>query len=91
MSDLLTTPEAAAYLRLSPRTLENWRVRGQGPRFRKLGDRVLYAQGDLDRWQEVRERGSTSDTGPLEPPPSPRAALHALPPRRRTRASRAKY
>ena len=93
MSDLLTTTEAAAYLRLSPRRLENWRWRGGGPRFRKLGDRVLYVQGELDRWQEARDRVSTSDTGPQEPlppPPSPRAALHALPPRRR-RASRAPH
>jgi len=33
---------------------------------------------------------STSDPGPLPPPPTPRAALHALPPRRR-RASRAPH
>lgn len=98
MPELLTTTEAAAYLRLSPRTLENWRWRGGGPRFRKLGDRVLYAQGDLDRWQEVRERTSTSDPGPLHhdpeplpPAPTPRAAVLALPPRRGRRGSRAKY
>jgi excisionase family DNA binding protein len=92
MSDLLTTHEAAAYLRLSPRTLENWRVRGGGPRFRKLGDRVLYAQAELDQWQAARDRTSTSDPAPMDPlppPPTPRAAVHALPPRRR--ASRAKY
>jgi hypothetical protein len=93
MPDLLTTPEAAAYLRLSPRTLENWRWRGEGPRFRKLGDRVLYALVELDRWQAARDRTSTSDPGPLEPlppPPTPRAALLALPPRRR-RGSRAPH
>jgi hypothetical protein len=87
---LLNTVDAAAYLRLSYRTLQNWRVRGGGPRYVKLGDRVLYAQGDLDAWVDEQTRTSTSDPGPLPPPPTPRAALHALPPRRR-RASRAKY
>jgi len=37
--------------------------------------------------EDILSRTSTSD--PLPPPPTPRAALHALPPRRR--ASRAKY
>jgi len=95
MSDLLTTPEAAAYLRLSPRTLENWRVRGGGPRFRKLGDRVLYDQGELDRWQAARDRTSTSDPGPMDPlpplPPAPSARVLALTTPRRRRASRAPH
>ena len=86
---LLNTADAAAYLCLSRRTLENWRVRGGGPRFHKFGDRVLYAQADLDAWVDHQARTSTSDPGPLPPPPPPRAAVHALPPRRR--ASRAKY
>ena len=33
----LTNDEAAAFLRLSPRTLEKQRVIGGGPRFRKFG------------------------------------------------------
>ena len=36
-TDLLTTEEAAKYLRLSPRTLERYRVTGEGPRFLKVG------------------------------------------------------
>jgi excisionase family DNA binding protein len=89
MTDLLTTHEAASYLRLSPRTLENWRVRGSGPRFHKFGDKVLYEQHDIDTWVAEQARTSTSDPGPLPPPPTPRAALHALPPRRR--GSRAQH
>ena len=83
---LLTTADAAAYLRLSPRTLEAWRLSGGGPRYRKLGHRVVYTQGDIDTWVEAQTRTSTSDPGPL--PPTPRAAVHELPTRR---ASRAKY
>ena len=45
--EFLTNDEAAAFLRLSPRTLEKQRVLGGGPRYRKFGARVLYAVGDL--------------------------------------------
>lgn len=64
---LLTTDEAGAYLRLSPRTLETYRVTGEGPVFVKLGKRVFYEQRALDEWLELRRRRSTSDPGP--PPP----------------------
>jgi excisionase family DNA binding protein len=67
---LLTTMEAAAYMRLSPRTLETWRLRGGGPHYRKLGDRVLYTQADLDTWLEGQTRTSTSDPGPERRPPT---------------------
>lgn len=42
----VTNDEAAAFLRLSPRTLEKQRVIGGGPRFRKFGRRVMYAIPD---------------------------------------------
>lgn len=50
-SPLLTTIEAAAFLRLSPVTLESDRVtkRLRIP-FRRLGRRVLYHRADLNRW-----------------------------------------
>ena len=57
----LTNAEAAAVLRLSPRTLEKLRVNGGGPRFRKFGSRVIYARGDLDEWANARVCESTSD------------------------------
>lgn len=61
---LLTTIEAAKYLRLSPRTLERLRVQGDGPRFMKAGRglraRVLYTAGDLHDWIQHRY-GSTSE------------------------------
>ena len=44
--EFLTNDEAAAFLRLSPRTLEKQRVLGGGPRYRKFGASVLYALGD---------------------------------------------
>ena len=57
----LTNDEAAAYLRLSPRTLEKQRVIGGGPRFRKFGRRVLYAIQDLETWANARACEMTSD------------------------------
>ena len=57
----LTNDEAAAFLRLSPRTLEKQRVIGGGPRFRKFGRRVLYAIDDLEAWADARSFEMTSD------------------------------
>ena len=57
----LTNDEAAAFLRLSPRTLEKLRVEGGGPRFRKFGRRVLYAIDDLESWANARVFVITSD------------------------------
>ena len=62
-NDLLTTKEAAIYLRRSPRTLERYRVTGEGPLFLKVGRCVLYRIRDLDRWLAGKERRSTSDPG----------------------------
>lgn len=62
-STLLDTNEAAAYLHISPRTLEGWRVRGGGPVFVKLGRRVLYDEYDLEEFVDSARRESTSDPG----------------------------
>ncbi|WP_415845008.1 helix-turn-helix transcriptional regulator [Stutzerimonas zhaodongensis] len=57
----LNNDEAAAFLRLSPRTLEKQRVIGGGPRFRKFGRRVMYAQADLLAWADARCFETTFD------------------------------
>ena len=57
----LDNVQAAAYLKLSPRTLEKQRVNGGGPRFRKLGRRVVYAVADLEKWANARICDNTSD------------------------------
>lgn len=49
-NETLTTPQAAAYLSLSPNTLNRWRWTGDGPRFVKLGRSVRYRLNDLDAW-----------------------------------------
>jgi hypothetical protein len=57
----LTNNEAAAFLRLSPRTLEKQRVIGGGPRFHKFGRRVMYALTDLEAWASERSFETTFD------------------------------
>ena len=57
----LNNGEAAAYLHLSPRTLEKQRVVGGGPKFRKFGRRVVYAFEDLESWASARACDTTSD------------------------------
>ena len=47
-SPWMTTDQAAAYLQVSPGTLRNWRVDGQGPRAHTVGRIVRYNVGDLD-------------------------------------------
>ncbi len=59
----LDTRAAAAHLGLSPRTLDRYRVSGEGPEFYKLGSRVRYRLADLEAWAESRRRRSTSDEG----------------------------
>ena len=47
----LTTPQAADYLKCTPRWLERLRQMGGGPTYAKLSKRkVLYAKADLDAW-----------------------------------------
>ena len=50
MSKKLNTQEAADFLGLRASTLEAWRCRKLGPRYAKLGRRVLYDQNDLEIW-----------------------------------------
>ena len=57
----LTNEEAAMFLKLSPRTLDKFRVLGGGPKFRKFGRRVIYALDDLENWANSRICESTSD------------------------------
>jgi predicted DNA-binding transcriptional regulator AlpA len=59
----LRTPEAARFLGLSGRTLEKHRTYGTGPRYSKLGGRVVYRLEDLQAWVELGAKASTSDPG----------------------------
>lgn len=59
----LTQNELAARWSLSPRTLEQWRWRGVGPRYLKLGGRVAYRLVDIETFETTRLHENTA--GPL--------------------------
>jgi hypothetical protein len=52
--DLLTEQEAADALNCAVRTLRNWRALRKGPRYRKIGTRMVrYHRADLAEFQHV--------------------------------------
>ena len=93
MSDTYLLPdEAATYLRVAVKTLTKWRGQGKGPPYRKVaGSLIRYVQSELDAWMmtQLVVPAHLLEDEPLPLPPTPRAAVHALPPRRR--ASKTKY
>ena len=46
----LSTGKAAALLAISTRTLNRFRENGTGPRYHRLGQRIVYAREDLLDW-----------------------------------------
>jgi predicted DNA-binding transcriptional regulator AlpA len=77
----LRTPEAARIVGLSIRTLEKHRIYGTGPRYFKLGGRVVYRLEDLQAWVESAAKTSTSDPGKATVLPAKRHSA-AVPPQR---------
>ena len=59
---LLTTDEAAEYLRVSVSFLMKKRLQGDGPRFRKIGRSVRYTETDLEAYLRQSARTSTSES-----------------------------
>jgi hypothetical protein len=58
----LNEKQAAQYLTISPRTLQEYRLKGGGPRFVKVGRRKLaYDIHDLIAYMDANKRCSTSD------------------------------
>jgi len=56
----LNTRDAAKFLGLSAYTLEAWRHRGGGPKFRKFGKAVRYADADLEAFVKASARDNTA-------------------------------
>lgn len=61
-SPFLNNGQAAFYVGLHWRTLENMRARGEGPRWRKHGRYVRYHIDDLDHWSRSNGKGGRKDT-----------------------------
>jgi hypothetical protein len=62
-SPFLSNAQAAFYIGLHWRTLENMRGRGEGPRFRKHGRYVRYHIDDLDDWSRSNGQKPRRDGG----------------------------
>ena len=56
--------ELAARWNISHLTLERWRWSGEGPRFMKVGGRVVYRLEDVEAYERTQLRDSTADTTP---------------------------
>ena len=63
-SPFMTPQEAAAFLRLDQRTLDNMRQRGTGPVYSKHGGRVVYRRNDLIDWSNENRRRTTTEKVP---------------------------
>jgi hypothetical protein len=63
----LDQDELAERWLISPRTLEQWRWQGRGPRYLKIGGRVVYRLSDIEGFEAANLRAGASDlpgTGP---------------------------
>ncbi|MFJ6261572.1 helix-turn-helix domain-containing protein [Rhodococcus erythropolis] len=49
---LLTVDQAAEHLSISAAALRNWRMKGHGPSYMKLGSAVRYDTEALDDWMD---------------------------------------
>ena len=56
----LNQVELAARWTISHRTLERWRWTGEGPRFVKIGGRVVYRLEDVEAYEAAQLRLSTA-------------------------------
>ena len=63
--EMLSQGQLASRWQISPRTLEQWRWLGKGPKFLKIGARVLYRNSDVTAFEQAQVCQNTS--GPLPP------------------------
>lgn len=53
--ELMTTAQAAQILKISPRTLEAWRLQGIGPNYIRISGRCIrYTNSALDEWLQAQ-------------------------------------
>lgn len=61
MKKLLDTVGASPLVGAAPKTMENWRTSGFGPKFIKAGRRVFYDPEDIEEWKAAHRFASTSE------------------------------
>ena len=52
--ELLTAQQVAEKYPVAEATLKYWRHRRTGPRYARLGRRIVYRQSDLDAWVDAQ-------------------------------------
>jgi hypothetical protein len=57
-----TPGEVAEYLRKPVKTLAEWRSKGIGPPYKKVGRGVFYDWADVDEWWAGQPGGPSRDT-----------------------------
>lgn len=56
--ELLTEQQISKLTKIPASTLRSWRKRGRGPRYLRLGDRVVrFRRRDINEWLASREVG----------------------------------
>ena len=63
----MTSAQAAIYLNVNPRLLENWRWKRTGPRFVKVGNSVRYTREDLDDFVQNGASVTERSNGMVKP------------------------
>jgi len=62
LTRMINEHEAADYIGHSVRSLQNWRVRGGGPKFIKVSGRsIRYRRSELNEWANSKLVSSTSE------------------------------
>jgi predicted DNA-binding transcriptional regulator AlpA len=63
---------AAAFLGVAVATLADWRYKGNGPPFKRLGRAVVYDLAEINAWME-QQPSFTSTTAVPEAAPAPQS------------------
>ncbi|GAA4047621.1 hypothetical protein GCM10023063_38730 [Arthrobacter methylotrophus] len=59
--ELLTSGELAEKLHKSAAALAQWRYKGIGPKFIKLGSGIRYRASDVEAWLDAQTRQQTGE------------------------------
>jgi excisionase family DNA binding protein len=62
--EYLTRPEAAEILRTPIQTLAQWASQGRGPRYARVGRKVLYERSEIERFIAENMVGPGGSSGP---------------------------
>jgi hypothetical protein len=63
LADLYDQEQLAEKIHHSPRTLERWRMTGEGPPYVKLGRKCLYRLREVEAWLAARTIAHTQARG----------------------------